>query len=108
MKNPTGSLEYAFGGNSYEMRLTMRGIARLQAKHGRTLGGLLDGTAGDIPDMGVVLDVVSESLQRTGMDAAKADDLADEIATADPMVVGSIMETAFPDAAGNAKAKRKA
>jgi secreted protein with Ig-like and vWFA domain len=108
MKNPTGSLEYEFGGESHEMRLTMRGIARLQAKHGRTLAGVLDGTVGDIPDMAVVLDIISESLQRAGMDAAKADDLADEIATADPAIIGSILQTAFPDTEGNGKAKAKA
>lgn len=107
MKNPTGALEYAFDGETYEMRLTMRGLARLQAKHGRTLAGVLDGSAGDIPDMAVVLDIVSEALQRTGMDAKKADDLADEIATADPEVIGAIMATAFPDTEGNAKPKAK-
>lgn len=108
MKNPTGSFEYEFDGETYELRLTMRGLARLQAKHGRTLGGTLDGTVGDIPDMNIVLDIVSEALQRGGMDAKKADDLADEIATADPSIVGEIMATAFPDPEGNApKAKRK-
>lgn len=106
MKNPTGALEYDFNGETYELRLTMRGLARLQAKHGRTLGGILDGTAGSIPDMAVVLDIVSEGLQRTGMKADKADELADELATADPEIVGAIMATAFPDAEGNAKTKR--
>jgi hypothetical protein len=108
MKNPTGALQYEFGGETHEMRLTMRGLARLQAKHGRTLGGMLDGSMGDIPDMNVVLDVVSEALQRGGMDAKKADDLADEIATADSEVIGAILMTAFPDQGGNAKPRGKA
>jgi hypothetical protein len=109
MIDPTGAVEIQFGGKTYAMRLTMRGIARLQAKHGRTLAGLLDGTQGDFPDMGVVLDLVSEALQRgEGLDAAAADDLADEIATADASVVGRIMASAFPDAEGNAQRKMAA
>jgi hypothetical protein len=109
MIDPTGAVEIQFGGKTYAMRLTMRGIARLQAKHGRTLAGLLDGTQGDFPDMGVVLDLVSEALQRgEGLDSASADDLADEIATADASIIGRIMASAFPDAEGNAQRKKAA
>jgi hypothetical protein len=109
MIDPTGAVEIVFGGKTYAMRLTMRGIARVQAKHGRTLGGLLDGAPDDFPDMSVVLDLVSEALQRgEGLDAAAADDLADEIATADATIIGRIMASAFPDAAGNAPKKKAA
>jgi hypothetical protein len=104
MSDPTGTLEVEHGGETYSLRLTMRGIARLQAKHGRNLAGMLDGTAGSFPDMSAVLDIVSEALQKGhGMKADKADDLADEIATADPTIVGAIVNAAFPDPEGNAK-----
>jgi hypothetical protein len=109
MTDPTGAIEVEHGGETYCLRLTMRGIARLQAKHGRNVAGMLDGTAGDMPDMAAVLDIVSEALQKGhGMKATEADDLADEIATADPLIVGSIMVAAFPSAEGNAKKKAKA
>lgn len=108
MIDPTGAVEIEFGGKTLSLRLTMRGIARLQAKHGRNLAGMLDGTAGDVPDMGAVLDLVSEALQKgSGLKAPEADDLADELATADPLIVGRIIGGAFPDALsepeGNAK-----
>jgi hypothetical protein len=106
MTDPTGAVEVEFGGKSYSLRLTMRGIARLQAKHGRNLAGLLDGTAGDVPDMGAVLDLVSEALQKgEGIAAAEADELADELATANPMIIGLIVTAAFPDPEGNGKTK---
>ena len=104
MIDPTGAVEIEFGGKTHSLRLTMRGIARLQAKHGRNLAGMLDGTAGDVPDMGAVLDLVSEALQKgSGLKAPEADDLADELATADPLIVGKIIAAAFPDPEGNAK-----
>ena len=109
MTDPTGVVEIEFDDKEYKLRLTMRGIARLQAKHGRNLAGLLDGTAGSFPDMAAVLDIVSEALQKgSGLKADKADDIADELATADPMIVGRIVTAAFPDAAeGNAPKKAK-
>lgn len=109
MADPTGTVEVEFGGETYCLRLTMRGIARLQAKHGRNLAGMLDGSAGAIPDMEAVLDLVSEALQKgQDMKPAEADDLADEMATADPLLVGRIIAAAFPDPEGNAKPKRAA
>jgi hypothetical protein len=109
MTDPTGAVEVEHGGETYSLRLTMRGIARLQAKHGRNLAGMLDGTAGDIPDMTAVLDLVSEALQKgQGLKPAEADDLADEIATADPLIIGTIIAATFPDAVGNARPKPKA
>ena len=108
MADPTGVVEVEHGGETYSLRLTMRGIARLQAKHGRNLSGMLDGSAGDVPDMAAALDVVSEALQKgQGLPAKEADDIADELATADPMIVGRVLDGAFPDAdAGNALAKK--
>ena len=107
--DPTGAVEITFGGETYCLRLTMRGIARLQAKHGRNLAGMLDGTSGAIPEMDAVLDLVSEALQKGhDMPAKEADELADEIATADPLIVGRIIAGAFPDPEGNAKPKRAA
>ena len=109
MTDPTGTIEVEHGDATYTLRLTMRGIARMQVKHGRNIAGMLDGTAGSFPDMNAVLDIVSESLQRGhGLNAKQADDLADELATADPAIVGRIMSAAFPDIEGNAKAKKGA
>ena len=109
MTDPTGAIEVEHGGKTYCLRLTMRGIARLQAKHGRNLAGMMDGTAGNFPDMAAVLDIVSEALQKGhGLKADQADDLADEIATADPQIVGLIVNAAFPSAEGNALKKKAA
>ena len=106
MIDPTGAVEVEFAGETYSLRLTMRGIARLQAKHGRGLAGMLDGTAGDVPDMAAVLDLVSEALQKgQSIKAAEADELADELATADPGIVGKILAGAFNGSEGNAKTK---
>jgi hypothetical protein len=108
MADPTGAFHLEHGGKSYELRLTMRGIAKLQAKHGRNIAGMLDGTAGDIPDMMAVLDLVSEALQKgSGLSPEEADDVADELTTHDTSIVGSVVATAFPDMKeGNGKAKR--
>ena len=106
MTDPTGVVEVTLGEVTYSLRLTMRGIARLQAKHGRNLAGMLDGSAGDVPDMAAVLDLVSEALQKgQGLAAKEADEIADELATADPLIVGRILAGAFPDAEGNAPKK---
>jgi len=107
MADPTGALQHEHGGKTYELRLTMRGLAKLQGKHGLNIAGMLDGTAGDIPNMGAVLDLVSEALQKgSGLSAEQADELADEIATANTAIVGEIIMTAFPDQAGNGQAKK--
>lgn len=104
MIDPTGCVEFIVGGKAYACRLTMRGIARLQGKHGRNIAGLLDGSAGDIPDMGAMLDLVSEALQRgSKLEAELADDIADELLSADQTIIGAIIAAAFPESVGNAK-----
>lgn len=100
MADITGEMIETFGGREYTLRLTMRGIAALQAKHGKNIGGLLDGTAGDIPDFGPLLDLVSLALQKGhAMTPEEADALADDLLTADPQIVGRIVSSTFPDAA---------
>jgi len=104
-----GTVTTDIGGKSYDLQLSFRAIARLQAKHGRNVAGLLDGTAGDIPDMAAVLDVLSEAIQRgSGVEASVADDLADELMSANSAILGPVLLTAFPDApGGNGKAAGK-
>lgn len=100
MADFTGVIYESFGGKEYAMQLTMRGIARLQEKYGNTIGGLLDGTVGDIPDFSPLLDLVSISLQKgSKLSAEDADEIADSILTADKEIVGRIVSAAFPEAA---------
>lgn len=98
MADVTGALREDFGGKTYEFKLTARVIAKLQAVHGNNVAGLLDGTAGAIPNFGAVLDLVALSLQ---MGSKLSDDEAEEIADAmlmqDTEIVGRIIRAAFPD-----------
>ena len=118
MADVTGALHHEFQGKSYTMRITMRGLAHLQGLHGNDLGGLLSAGGSDIPALRPSLDLVSVALQRgEGIDQPEADDLADEMFTADRTLAGRVLAAAFPDAVaeeapagGNAKApaaKRK-
>lgn len=102
MADATGTVHQEFGGKTYELRLTMRSIAALQEKYGNSVAGLLDGTAGEIPNFGALLDLVSLALQRgSKIDSADADDLADEMMSEDTEIVGRIITAAFPDAGGD-------
>lgn len=110
----TGTVRETFDGTEYSLRLTMRGLAKLQAKHGANVAGLLDGTAGNPPNMEPLLDMVSEALQKGhGLEQAEADDVADELLTADLGLVERLIQAAFPDAEvsvekGNRKRSRRA
>ena len=112
MADVTGALHHEFQGKSYTLRITMRGLAQLQDMHGADLGGLLSGGGGAIPFLAPSLDLISVALQRgEGMDKAEADDLADEMFTADRNFAQRVLAAAFPDvvaaapgATGNARA----
>lgn len=109
MSDVTGILHEVYGGKSYDLRLTMGGIGSLQAQYGNNIAGLLDGTAGDIPNFNALIALVSLSLQKgSGMDAEAADGLADDMLTKDVGLATRIITAAFPSASGNAKKPRKA
>jgi hypothetical protein len=106
MENPTGVVLESFGGKDYRLKLTMRGIAELQKKYGKSIGGLLDGTAGDIPDFNPLIDLVSLALQRgEKMKPEDADEIADNMLTADKEIIGRIIAAAFPEAVPGKKTK---
>lgn len=107
MAQITGTMVVHREGRDIPLRLKMSGIARLQAEFGRSIGGVLDGTAG-IPDMAVFLRIVQEAIvgadpsrQHDNADRQLAD-LADDILTEDPGVVERIIKASFPDPAPDA------
>lgn len=109
MSDVTGALHHPFGGRNYALRLTFAGIATLQGRHGNDLGGLLTGTVEGIPPFAIMLDMVSVALQKgEGMPADAADNLADDMLTADKSLVDQIVRAAFPETAGNEAAPKKA
>ena len=112
MSDITGTIHEVYDGKSYDLRLTMRGIATLQSEYGNNVAGLLDGSAGDLPDFNALLSLVSISLQKgNGMEPVAADELADDLLTKDPEIVSRIISAAFPDQkeqkSGNVKKPRK-
>ncbi len=108
MADVTGALAHSFGGQEYSLRLTLGGIAKLQAKHGNDLGGLLSGKVEQVPPFGIMLDMIAVSLEKGHKLAPdEAAELADEMMTADKGVFERLMKAAFPDAvAGNVPAPK--
>lgn len=108
MAGITGEITASFGGRSYRLRLTMLGLDRLQERYGETLGGLLDGTAGKYPRVGLLVAIVEQALQRggdcAGMTAEEIADLADDLATADHDLATRVLAAAFPEASEEAGA----
>lgn len=103
MADVTGALHHSFGGREYTLRLTFGVLAKLQAKHGDDLKGLLTGEVVKAPPFDVMLDAVGGALIKGGAAADSADDLADDMLTADPELFQRLLGTAFPDAVGNGK-----
>lgn len=99
MADVTGALHHDFGGREYTLRLTFGVLAKLQAKHGTDLKGLLTGEVGKAPPFDVMLDAVSGALVKGGV--SDAEDLADDMLTADPELFSRLLAAAFPDAMGN-------
>lgn len=111
MSDVTGTLHHQFGGREYALRLTIGGIARLQAKHGADLGGLLTQTedaAPKIPDFAVMLDIIQVALEKGGVAPDGSADLADDMLTADIELASRLLQAAFPAAAKGARGKAKA
>lgn len=99
MSDITGSIIEEINGQRYTLRLTMRGIAKLQGSYGPTINGLLDGKAGSFPDFNPLLDLVSIALQKGhGLAEADAEQVADDMVTADQEIIGRILKAAFPEA----------
>jgi len=112
MSDITGTIHEVYDGKSYDLRLTMRGIATLQSEYGANVAGLLDGSAGDLPDFNALLSLVSIAIQKgSDMEPVAADELADDLLTKDPEIVSRIISAAFPDQkeqkSGNVKKPRK-
>ena len=106
MADVTGVLRADHDGKTYDLRLTMGGIAELQGRFGNDLDGLLSGGEA-IPNFGVLLAVVEVALVRGGgVSSAKASALADDLLTADSSLAGRLIKAAFPDASpGSAPGK---
>lgn len=112
MADITGALHHEFGGKTYCLRMTMRGIAKMQALHGNDLGGLLreseEGAPAGVPPLAPALDLISIALQRgENMAQEEADVLADDMMTAERALSSRVLAAAFPDVKatpGNGKA----
>lgn len=109
MADVTGALHHQFGGKTYTLRLTPRGIAKLQAEHGVNLGGILSGVAQAIPPFAVLLGVVTEALKKgEGLPDGKAEDLADDMMADDISLASRVLAASFPSAEGNVKGAKRA
>lgn len=97
--NPTGLLTVPFGGRDYALRLTWAGMAQLQDLHPDTVGAMLTGRD-VVPSMRFALDAVRIALIKGGTDATAAADIADEMMTADPGLIGRLLGAAFPSDKG--------
>ena len=97
MADVTGALHIDHAGKSYSLFLSFRSIAKLQSKHGKSIGGLLNGEAEkEGIDANVALDVVAAALVKgEKMDASAAEDLADDILHGRIMLVGELLRAAF-------------
>src|SRR5690606_10942214 len=104
MADVTGALHHEFNGRGYTLRLTLGGIAKLQAKHGNDVGGLFaEGGIEGVPPFGIMIDVVAAALEKgERLPGDEAADLADDMLTADPRLVERLIAAAFPSASGNA------
>ncbi|KFI24325.1 hypothetical protein [Paenirhodobacter enshiensis] len=113
MADVTGTLHREFGGKTYALRLTMRDIATLQGDYGDDLGGWLSETPPRILNFGFAVDVISLAVSRGSKIAERreADEIADELFTADRELFTAVMSATFAseaaangDASGNGAA----
>ncbi len=106
MADVTGTVHHQYGGKEYTLRLTFGVLAKLQAKHGDDLNGMLTGGRSKAPSFGIMLDAVSGALAKGGT-TGDLEVLADDMLSADPDLFARLMAAAFPDAVGNDKAPGK-
>ncbi|RNF35389.1 hypothetical protein [Paracoccus methylarcula] len=100
MADITGALHITHDGRELTLRLSMAGLGRLQNQHGPSIGGLLDENRGEdqLLNFGILVDAVSIALQKgMRMDSEEADDLADDLVSADQGIVARLLEAAFPE-----------
>lgn len=108
MADVTGTLHHEYGGKTYTLRLTWGVLGALQAKHGDDFLERLDVPNGKLPPFNLLIDVAAMALAKgEKMAEDEARDLADDIITSDPEVIGRLMTAAFPDAVGNGAAQGK-
>lgn len=108
MADVTGTLHHEHGGKTYTLRLTWGVLGALQEKHGDDFLDRLDVPQGKLPPFNLLIDVAAMALAKgEGLKPDDARDLADDIITSDPEVIGRLMAAAFPDAGGNGKAAGK-
>lgn len=107
--DPTGTIHETFDGSARALRLTMAGLARVQQDHGSAVAALLNGVEVS-PSLSMCLMLVSVALQKgERMSAAEADELADEMFTADPAILERLLTAAFPETkSGNVPASPNA
>lgn len=97
MSQITGEITVRHEGRDYRLRMSMRVLATLQQEFGeRSLEDLF--RSGGTPNFAACLRLVELSLHKDHR--AEAGDLADDLMTADPGIVGRLVEAAFPDATG--------
>lgn len=96
MAKMLGEIDVNVGGESYCLRLTMRGIATLQDEYGKNLEPILALKKNELPHFGICLRVVELALHRHHPDAGP--DVADDILTQDMTIFGTLLEAAFPQA----------
>jgi hypothetical protein len=108
MADVTGTHWHEHAGTRYAFRLTMRGMAQLQAEFGRDIAGILSAKSDEIPDFAAILRIVEVALAKgnPSLDAEKVKALAEDLAT--PDLVGAIVQAAFPDAGDSAGNGRRA
>ena len=107
--NPSGKLTVAHGGRDYALRLTWAGMADLQDRHPEAIGAMLSGRD-VVPSLRFALDAVSAAIQKgEGLGRPEADEIADEMLTADPTVMTRLLAAAFPPGPepGKAQAEHK-
>lgn len=105
MAKMLGEVNVSVGGESYCLRLTMRGIAALQDEYGQNLEPILGIKEGELPHFGVCLRVVELALHRHHPDAGP--EVADDILTQDMGIFGELMQAAFPQADAQAVEGKK-
>ena len=128
MAELTGTVRRTHDGAEYVMRLTMAGFAQLQSEFGNDFVQQLEGPKEQqleeheeqqlegpkeqqleereeqqgpyIPPMGICLRIVEVALRKgmPDLDEARYADIADEIFTADPKIIGVLVRAAFPQA----------
>lgn len=105
MAKALGEIDFDLDGETYCLRLTMRGIATLQDEYGQDLAPILDLKPNQLPHFGVCLRVVELALAKHHPDAGA--ETADDILSDDMGIFGRIIAAAFPTPEPEAKPGKK-